>query len=129
MQQQRDVVMVCLFDRNEPLMHALIAEAAPRVASMGTLGTRDSVQSLLNQSTQSSDDCTVVFLAMLSRDVELKNKTIEGIATHHLHGMTRQKAANFFCYLDRDVLLPWLRDELFTNAAMLSKCRDMYLLA
>ena len=127
MQQQRDVVMVCLFDHNEPLMHSLIAEAAPRVASMGTLGTRASVQKLLNQSTLSTEDCTVVFLALLSRDVELKKKTIDGIAKHHLCGMSKQKAANFFCYLVRDILLPWLRDELFSNDAMMRKCRDMYL--
>lgn len=129
MQQQRDVVMVCLFDRNEPLMQSLIAEAAPRVAGMGTLDTRGSVQKLLNQSTLSTEDCTVVFLTLLSRDVELKKKTIDGISKHHLCGMSKHKAANFFRYLDRDILLPWLRDELFSNDAMLSKCRNMYLLA
>jgi hypothetical protein len=129
MQQQRDVLMVCLFDRNEPLMHALTAEAAPRVASMGTRATRDSVRQLLHSSSLSTDDCTVVFLTMLSRDAELKKKTIEGIPKHHLCGMHREKAANFFLYLDRDVLLPWIRDEFFSNAAMLAKCRDMYLMA
>jgi len=121
--------MVCLFDRNEPLMHSLIAEAAPRVASMGTPATRNSVQRLLNQSTLSTEDCTVVFLTLLSRDVELKKKTIDGIPKHHLCGMSKQKAANFFHYLDRDILLPWLRDELFSNEAMMSRCREMYLLA
>jgi hypothetical protein len=129
MQQQRDVMMVCLFDRNEALMHSLIAEAAPRVAAMGTADTRACVQLLLNQSLLSVEDCSVVFLSMLSRDAELKRKTIDGISRQLLRGMTKEKAARFFLYLDREVLLPWLRDESWSTAAMLDKCRDMYLLS
>ena len=129
MQQQRDVMMVCLFDRNEALMHSLIAEAAPRVVGMGTPKTRECVQHLLNQSVRSVEDCTVVFLSMLSRDTNLKSKTIEGIPKQLLHGMTKEKAGRFFLYLDREVLLPWLRDESWTTAAMLDKCREIYLLS
>jgi hypothetical protein len=129
MQQQRDVMMVCLFDRNEALMHSLIAEAAPRVAAMGTADTRACVQLLLNKSLLSVEDCSVVFLSMLSRDAELKRKTIDGISRQLLRGMTKEKAARFFLYLDREVLLPWLRDESWSTAAMLDKCRDMYLLS
>jgi hypothetical protein len=110
-------------------MHSLIAEAAPRVAAMGTADTRACVQLLLNKSLLSVEDCSVVFLSMLSRDAELKRKTIDGISRQLLRGMTKEKAARFFLYLDREVLLPWLRDESWSTAAMLDKCRDMYLLS
>ena len=129
MQHQRDVMMVCLFDRNEALMHSLITESAPRVVAMGTTDTRSCVQQILNKSVRSVDDCTVVFLSMLSRDNELKKKTMDGISRQLLHGMTKEKAAKFFLYLDREVLLPWLRDESCSTAAMLDKCRQMYLLS
>jgi hypothetical protein len=129
MQQQRDVMMVCLFDRNEALMHSLIAEAAPRVAVMGTVNTRSCVQSLINQSVLSVEDCSVIFLTMLSRDADLKTKTIEGIPRQLLRGMSKEKAARFFLYLDREVLLPWLRDESWSTAAMLDKCREIYLVS
>lgn len=129
MQQQRDVMMVCLFDRNEVLMRSLILEAAPRVAAMGTHDTRNSVQQLLNKCHLSVEDCMVVFLTMLSRDTELKDKTISGIKGQLLRGMSKEKARRFFLYLDRDILLPWIRDEAWSNAAMLDKCREMYLLS
>ena len=129
MQHQRDVMMVCLFDRNEALMHSLIAESAPRVAAMGTENTRSCVQQILNKSVSSVDECTVVFLSMLSRDTELKKKTMDGIPRQLLHGMSKEKAARFYLYLDREVLLPWLRDESCSTAAMLDKCRQMYLLS
>ena len=129
MQQQRDVMMVCLFDRNEALMQSLIAEAAPRVAAMGTTNTRGCVQLMLNQSVLSFEDCSVIFLTMLSRDTELKKKTIEGIPRQLLRGMSKQKAAKCFLYLDREVLLPWLRDESWSTAAMLDQCREIYLLS
>jgi hypothetical protein len=127
MQQQRDILTVCLFDRNEALMRSLIAEAAPRVAAMGTPLTTDCVQELLKLSASSVDNCTVVFLAMLSRDTELKSKMIMGMPRQFLHGMGKEKAVKFFLYLDRDIMLPWLRDECFPNAAMLEKCREAYL--
>jgi hypothetical protein len=127
MQQQRDILTVCLFDRNEPLMRSLIAEAAPRVSAVGTKDTKHCVQELVKYSARSVDDCTVVFLAMLSRDIELKNKMIQGMPRQFLHGMGKEKAAKFFLYLDRDIMLPWLRDEGTPNAAMLDKCRDAYL--
>jgi hypothetical protein len=129
MQAQRDVMMVCLFDRNEALMRALILEAAPRIALMGTPETRGCVQQLLDNSCRSIEDCIVVFLTMLSRDCELKKKTMEGIPKQFLHGMSKEKAARFFLYLDRDVLMPWLRDESFTNAAMIDLCKESYLLS
>jgi len=129
MQQQRDVMMVCLFDRNEVLMHSLIAESAPRVADMGTQDTRRCVQQLLNNSMLSVQDCIVVFLTMLSRDAVLKSKTIEGIPRQLLHGMSKEKAARFFLYLDREVLLPWLRDESWPTDAMIDKCKEIYLLS
>jgi hypothetical protein len=129
MQQQRDVMMVCLFDRNEALMQSLIAEAAPRVASTGTVNTRQCVQTLLNQSVLNVQECSAVFLTMLSRDSKIKTKTIEGIPRQLLRGMSKEKAARFFLYLDREVLLPWLRDESWSTAAMLDKCREMYLLS
>lgn len=129
MQQQRDVIMVCLFDRNEVLMRSLIAEAAPRVAAMGTVDTHKSVQELLNRSRATTEDCMIVFLTMLSRDAELKSKTIKGIPSMQLRGMSKQKAELFFLYLDRDVLLPWLRDESLSNTAMISTCKETYLLS
>ena len=110
-------------------MHSLIAEAAPRVVAMGNANTRACVQSLLNQSILSVEDCSAVFLTMLSRDAELKSKTIEGIHRQHLNGMSKEKAGRFFLYLDREVLLPWLRDESLSTAAMLDKCRDIYLVS
>ncbi|KAJ1467052.1 hypothetical protein T484DRAFT_1756161 [Baffinella frigidus] len=129
MQQQRDVMMVCLFDQNEVLMRSLILEAAPRVAAMGTSSTRECVQKLLNRCNLSVEDCMVVFLTMLSRDTVLKEKTISGIKGQLLHGMSKEKARRFFLYLDRDVLMPWIRDEAWPNAAMLDKCREVYLVA
>jgi hypothetical protein len=129
MLHQRDILTVCLFDRNEPLMHSLIAEAAPRVAAMGTPVTHACVQQLLNKSTLSVEDCTVVFLTLLSRDVELKDKTINGIKAQFLRGMSKEKAAKFFLYLDRDILLPWLRDEGVPSADMIDKCKEMYLIS
>jgi hypothetical protein len=110
-------------------MHSLIAEAAPRVAVMGTVNTRSCVQSLINQSVLSVEDCSVIFLTMLSRDADLKTKTIEGIPRQLLRGMSKEKAARFFLYLDREVLLPWLRDESWSTAAMLDKCREIYLVS
>lgn len=129
MQHQRDVMMVCLFDRNEALMHSLISESAPRVAAMGTENTRSCVQQILNKSVSSVEDCTVVFLSMLSRDTELKKKTMDGIPRQLLNGMSKEKAAKFYLYLDREVLLPWLRDESCSAAEMLDKCRQMYLIS
>jgi hypothetical protein len=129
MQQQRDVMMVCLFDRNEVLMRSLILESAPRIASMGTQATRQTVQLLLNKCNTSVEDCMVVFLTMLSRDTELKEKTISGIKSQLIRGMSKEKARRFFLYLDRDILLPWIRDESLSNAEMLDKCREMYLLS
>jgi len=129
MQQQRDVLMVCLFDRNQLLMQSLIAETAPRVAAMGTHATRSCIQKLINQSALSVEDCTAVFLVLLSRDLELKQKMITGIPRQFLRGMGAEKAVRFFLYLDRDILLPWLRDEACTQAAMLDKCREMYLIS
>jgi hypothetical protein len=129
MQQQREVMMVCLFDRNQVLMQSLIAETAPRVAAMGTHATHSCIQRLMNQSALSAEDCTAVFLVLLSRDLELKQKMIAGIPQQILSGMSPEKAMRFFLYLDRDILLPWLRDEACTQAAMLDKCRDMYLLS
>jgi hypothetical protein len=129
MQQQRDVMMVCLFDRNEVLMRSLIAEAAPRVVIMGTVDTCKSVQQLLDRSRVTTEDCMIVFLTMLSRDAELKEKTIKGISSMQLRGMSKEKAERFFLYLDRDVLLPWLRDEALPNTAMIDTCKDMYLLS
>ena len=122
-------MMVCLFDRNEPLMRSLLTEAAPRVAAMGTPDTRECVQHLLNQSMLSVEECTIVFITMLTRDAVLKDMTINGISRQMLKGMTKEKAANFFLYLDRDVLLPWLRDEACPNAAMIVKCKEFYLLS
>ena len=121
--------MVCLFDRNEALMRSLILESAPRVVLMGTTATRACVQELLHNSARSVEDCIVVFLTMLSRDSELKKKTIEGISKQFLHGMSKEKASNLFLYLDRDVLMPWLRDESVTNAAMIDICREAYLVS
>jgi hypothetical protein len=122
-------MMVCLFDRNEVLMRSLILESAPRVAAMGTTNTHQSVQALLNKCNRSVEDCMVVFLTMLSRDIELKEKTITGIKAQLLRGMTREKARRFFLYLDRDILLPWIRDEAVSNAQMLDTCREMYLIS
>lgn len=110
-------------------MRSLITEAAPRVAALGTPLTTGCVQQLINFSAGSVDDCTVVFLAMLSRDIELKNKMIQGMPRQFLHGMGKEKAVKFFLYLDRDIMLPWLRDECYPNTAMLDKCRDAYLYA
>ena len=129
MQQQRDVMMVCLFDRNEALMQSLIAEAAPRVVATGTVNTQPCVQKLLNQSVISVQECSAVFLTMLSRDAKLKTKTIEGIPRQLLRGMSKEKAARFYLYLDREVLLPWLRDESCSTAEMLDKCKEIYLLS
>jgi hypothetical protein len=129
MLNQRDVLSVCLFDRNELLMHALIAEAAPRVAAMGTPAAHGYVQQLMNKSALSVEDCTVVFLTILSRDVVLKAKIINGIPQKFLHGMNKEKAAKFFLYLDRDILMPWLHDEGFPNAAMIDKCKEMFILS
>jgi hypothetical protein len=129
MQQQRDILTVCLFDRNEALMRSLIAEAAPRVSAAGTRDTAPCVRELLNYSARSVDDCTVVFLALLSRDIELKTKMIQGLPRQFLHGMGKEKAEKFFLYLDRDIMLPWLRDEGTPNAAMLDKCREFYLIS
>jgi hypothetical protein len=129
MSQQREVMMVCLFDRNEALMHSLISESAPRVAAMGTPDTRACIQHLIDRSLVSVEDCTVVFLVMLSRDTELKDKTINGIPKQFLHGMTKEKAGRFFLYLDRDVLLPWIRDEARSNTEMIDKCKETYLLS
>ena len=122
-------MMVCLFDRNEALMNSLISEAAPRVVAMGTQNTRSCVQRLLDQSIHSVEDCIVIFLTMLSRDTGLKSKTIEGIPRQLLRGMSKEKAARFFLYLDREVLLPWLRDESWPTAAMIDKCKEIYLLS
>ena len=97
MQHQRDVMMVCLFDRNEALMHSLISESAPRVAAMGTENTRSCVQQILNKSVSSVEECTVVFLSMLSRDTELKKKTIDGIPRQLLHGMSKEKQLGSTC--------------------------------
>jgi hypothetical protein len=121
--------MVCLFDHNEVLMRSLILESAPRVAAMGTNATHQSVQLLLNKCHQSVEDCMVVFLTMLSRDIELKEKTINGIKAQLLRGMSKEKARRFFLYLDRDILLPWIRDETLSNSEMLDKCREMYLIS
>jgi hypothetical protein len=129
MQQNRDVMMVCLFDRNEVLMRSLILEAAPRVAAMGTPSTRACVQKLLNKCNSSVEDCMVVFLTMLSRDSVMKEKTITGIKKQLLRGMSKEKARRFFLYLDRDVLLPWIRDEALSNSSMLDKCREVYLVS
>ena len=96
MQQQRDILMVCLFDRNEELMRSLIAESAPRLVAMGTPLTTGCVQELLKLSATSVDTCTVVFLAMLSRDTELKTKMITGMPRLFLHGMGKEKAVKFF---------------------------------
>jgi len=110
-------------------MHSLISESAPRVAAMGTENTRSCVQKILNKSVSSVEDCTVVFLSMLSRDTELKKKTMDGIPRQLLNGMSKEKAAKFYLYLDREVLLPWLRDESCSAAEMLDKCRQMYLIS
>ena len=126
---QRDVMMVCLFDRNEVLMKSLILDAAPRVAGMGTASTRECVQKLLNRCNHSVEDCMVVFLTMLSRDTVMKDKTITGIKGQLLRGMSKEKARRFFLYLDRDVLLPWIRDEALSNASMIDKCREIYLVS
>lgn len=122
-------MMVCLFDRNEALMRSLILEAAPRVAALGTPATRECVQKLLNKCQASVEDCMVVFLTMLSRDPELKEKTISGIKGQLLRGMSKEKARRFFLYLDRDILMPWIRDEAWPNAAMLDKCRELYIVS
>ena len=121
--------MVCLFDKNEVLMRSLIIEAAPRVAAMGTASTRECVQKLLNKCNLSVEDCMVVFLTMLSRDTVMKEKTISGIKGQLLRGMSKEKARRFFLYLDRDVLLPWIRDEALSNASMIDKCKEMYLIS
>ena len=121
--------MVCLFDRNEVLMRSLIAEAAPRVAAMGTADSSKSTQELLDRSRVTVEDCMIVFLTMLSRDSGLKEKTVSGIPSMHLRGMSKEKAERFFLYLDRDVLLPWLRDEALSNTAMLNTCKETYLLS
>ena len=71
----------------------------------------------------------VVFFTMLSRDAELKNKTIEGIPRQLLRGMSKVKVARFFLYLDQDVLLPWLCDESWPTTAMIDKCKEIYLLS
>ena len=122
-------MMVCLFDKNEVLMRSLIIEAAPRVAAMGTASTRECVQKLLNKCNLSVEDCMVVFLTMLSRDTVMKEKTISGIKGQLLRGMSKEKARRFFLYLDRDVLLPWIRDEALSNASMIDKCKEIYLLS
>ena len=122
-------MMVCLFDKNEVLMRSLIIEAAPRVAAMGTASTRECVQKLLNKCNLSVEDCMVVFLTMLSRDTVMKEKTISGIKGQLLRGMSKEKARRFFLYLDRDVLLPWIRDEALSNASMIDKCKEMYLIS
>jgi hypothetical protein len=129
MQQQRDVMMVCLFDRNEVLMRSLILESTSRVAAMGTPATREVVQQLLNKCHGTVEDCMVVFLTMLSRDTVLKEKTISGIKGQLIRGMCKEKARRFFLYLDRDIILPWIRDETVSNAQMLHKCRETYLLS
>lgn len=121
--------MVCLFDKNEVLMRSLILEAAPRVAAMGTASTRECVQNLLNKCNLSVEDCMVVFLTMLSRDTVMKEKTISGIKGQLLRGMSKEKAHRFFLYLDRDVLLPWIRDEALSNASMIDKCKEVYLIS
>lgn len=108
-------------------MRSLILEAAPRIAMMGTPETRACVQQLIDDSHRSIEDCMVVFLTMLSRDSELKKKTIDGIPKQFLRGMSKEKAARFFLYLDRDVLMPWICDESFPNAAMLNVCKECYL--
>jgi hypothetical protein len=110
-------------------MRSLILEAAPRIAMMGTPETRASVQQLLDNSYRNIEDCMIVFLTMLSRDTELKKKTMDGIPKQFLHGMSKEKAARFFLYLDRDILTPWLRDESFSNAAMLDMCKEVYLIS
>jgi hypothetical protein len=110
-------------------MQSLIAEAAPRVAATGTVNTRPCVQKLLNQSVISVQECSAVFLTMLSRDAKLKTKTIEGIPRQLLRGMSKEKASRFFLYLDREVLLPWLRDESCSTAKMLDKCKEIYLVS
>ena len=122
-------MMVCLFDKNEVLMRSLIIEAAPRVAAMGTASTRECVQKLLNKCNLSVEDCMVVFLTMLSRDTVMKEKTISGIKGQLLRGMSKEKARRFFLYLDRDVLLPWIRDEALSNASMIDKCKEVYLIS
>jgi hypothetical protein len=129
MQQQRDILTVCLFDRNEALMRALIIESAPRVCAMGTPDTRACIQKLINQSATSVEDCTVVFLSLLSRDTALKQKMMQGAPRQFLVGMSKEKAAKFFLYLDRDILLPWLRDEMLSNASMIDKCKEIYLVS
>jgi hypothetical protein len=129
MQQQRDVMMVCLFDKNEVLMRSLILESTPRIAAMGTSNTREVVQQLLNKCHRTVEDCMVVFLVMLSRDTVLKDKTITGIKGQLIRGMSKEKARRFFLYLDRDIILPWIRDETVSNAQMIHKCKEMYLLS
>ena len=110
-------------------MKSLILEAAPRVAAMGTSSTRECVQKLLNRCNHSVEDCMVVFLTMLSRDTAMKDKTITGIKGQHMSGMSKEKARRFYLYLDRDVLLPWIRDEALSNASMIDKCREIYLVS
>ena len=96
---------------------------------MGTPAAHAYVQQLLNKSALSVEDCMVVFLTMLSRDVVLKGKLIDGIPQQFLRGMSKEKAAKFFLYLDRDILLPWIRDEGLPNAAMIDKCKEMYIVS
>lgn len=131
----RDIVLTALFNRNELLMKKLIDESAPRVAAMGLRAnegvetTAQVVQTLLNLASESIENCTVVFLALLSRDVLLKEKVLKGIPAQLIEPMVAEKAPNFFLYLDRDVLLPWLHDEMRSHADMIQDCKRAYLCA
>jgi hypothetical protein len=126
----RDIPIACLFEENTNLMLSMIKNAAPRMVSIcGSGPAQATMEELLARAQESTEHCQVVFLAILNMDIEMKKELITGIADYRLTGITPQKAALFYTYLERDVLLPWITDESVSNQDLIAVAKQYYLVA
>ena len=126
----RDIAIACLFEENANLMMSMINNAAPRMASIcGSGPAKATMEELVARAQESTEHCQVVFLAMLNMDIEMKKELITGIAEYRLAGITPQKAALFYTYLEKEVLLPWITDESVSNQDLIALAKQNYLVA
>lgn len=127
----RDIFTACMFEQNHTLMLSLLNQSRRRMADLCGGGEQATavITQLFEIAAQSCHHCQVVFLAVLNMDTELKRLLLEGIARYKLTGVSEGKAALFYEYLETQIMLPWLINEHVTHTELISKAKELYILA
>jgi len=93
----------------------------------------DAVQSSLKtlQSPWKSNKCNletnqVLFFLLLHKDIELKNRIIEGFPNMGIDSMDFRKAETFFLCLKDEVINPWLCNESLSKTNFLDNVTALY---